>query len=121
MKRLFKRVKRSPSAASLRAWFSSTPGRELFALEQAALDAMLEERFGHYLLQLGSLGMTLEPLNTHRITYRIPQVSQQQDVQGDSGVTVADATQPPAASDSVDGARLRHTLASALDPRQRSL
>lgn len=118
MKRLFKRVKRSPSAASLRAWFSSTPGRELFALEQAALDAMLEECFGHYLLQLGSLGVTLEPLSTHRIKYRILQVSQQEDVQGDSGVMVAEATQLPVASDSIDVVLLSHTLDFARDPHQ---
>jgi len=118
MKRLFKRVKRSPSTAELRAWFNSTPGRELFALEQAALDGMLEECFGHYLLQLGSLGMTLEPLNTHRIKYRLLQVSSEHDVLGDSGVMVADADQLPVASDSIDVVLLSHTLDFARDPHQ---
>ena len=118
MKRLFKRVKRSPASADLRAWFSTTPGRELFAIEQSALDDLLEECFGHYLLQLGNLGLELEPLNTHRIKYRLLQVPSQKDVAGGPGVIVADPHHLPVAPDSIDVVLLNHTLDFSRDPHQ---
>lgn len=118
MKQLFKRVKSTPSTEELRAWFNNTPGHELFAMEQAVLDELLEECFGHYLLQLGSLGMTLEPFNTHRIRYRLLQVASEQDVHGREGVMVADAHHLPVASDSIDVVVLNHTLDFSRDPHQ---
>jgi SAM-dependent methyltransferase len=117
MKRLFNRINTPPSTAELRAWFSTTPGKELLAVEQVYLEHLLAECFGYYLLQVGSLGLQLDTLRMSRIKSQVVLVPDAADAFSERCV-VSDSQNLPVASDSIDTVLLSHTLDFSRNPHQ---
>lgn len=117
MKRPFTRPAIFPSTADLRAWFNSATGRQLLLQEQAALDHLLDECFGYYLLQIGNLELPREPLRTGRIKSRISLVTRGEYASRRESI-VADPLSLPVASDSIDAVLLTHTLEFSKNPHQ---
>jgi SAM-dependent methyltransferase len=98
----------------LRDWYTSPLGRQLEAVERAALDDLLPGLFGYHLLQVGASCTTplagQSPIH-HRVVI-------DDDPTAPSCAVAAGATQLPVASDSVDVVLLHHALEFAADPRQ---
>lgn len=117
MKRVFNRIIVPPSTDALRAWFNTTPGRELLALEQAGLEQLLAECFGYYLLQIDSLGVQMDLLGMSRIKSQVILVPKAEDA-FDSRCVVGDPQYLPVASDSIDTVLLPHTLDFSRNPHQ---
>ncbi len=117
MKRLFNRITTPPTTAALRSWFSTPPGRELLALEQACLEHLLSECFGYYLLQVGCLGLQMDPLRMSRIKSQVVLVPKEEDAYSAQCV-VGDPQYLPVASDSIDTVLLSHTLDFSRNPHQ---
>lgn len=117
MKRLFNRISVPPSTEALRNWFGSTPGQELLAMEQVCLEQMLAECFGYYLLQVGCLGLQMDPLRMSRIKSQVVLVPNEGDAYS-SQCVVSDPQYLPIASDSIDTVLLAHTLDFSRDPHQ---
>ncbi|WP_428603242.1 class I SAM-dependent methyltransferase [Sedimenticola sp.] len=117
MKRLFNRIIKPPSTDDLRRWFGTTPGRELLAMELDCLEQLLSECFGYYLLQVGCLGLQMDPLRMSRIKSQVVLVPREEDAFGAQCV-VSDPQYLPIASDSIDTVLLSHTLDFSKDPHQ---
>lgn len=119
MKRFFNRKIRTPSTEQLERWLSTTPGRELLAQEQRILEQLLSECFGYYLLQVGCVGQSIEPLKMSRIKTQIVLLDKAGDtIDTVPGSVVGDPLHLPIASDSVDAVLLSHTLDFTRDPHQ---
>lgn len=96
-----------------------TPGKELLAQEQLVLERLLGECFGYYLLQVGCIGQSLEPLSMSRIKSQIILLSHESDLlESTRGCVVGDPLHIPLAADSVDAVLLTHTLDFTQDPHQ---
>lgn len=101
---------------ALRAWFSDRLGTTLLDQEQVALDAVLQNLFGYYLLQLGWVAPR-DILAESRIRMRmIMDVDYPQCM--DYPHAVAMPEMAPVASDSLDVVVLQHTLEFAKDSHE---
>jgi len=100
----------------LRAWFADVLGTALLEQEQTALDAVLQDLFGYYLLQLGWVAPR-DILAESRIRMRVVM-----DVDPPQGMdyphAVAMPEMVPIQSDSLDVVVLQHTLEFAKDPHE---
>jgi len=98
----------------LRAWFADKLGTALLDQEQTALDAVLQDLFGYYLLQLGWVAPR-DILAESRIRMRVVM-----DVDVPRGIgyphAVAMPEMVPVQGDSLDVVVLQHTLEFAKDP-----
>lgn len=98
----------------LRAWFADKLGTALLDQEQTALDAVLQDLFGYYLLQLGWVAPR-DILAESRIRMRVVM-----DVDLPRGIdyphAVAMPEMVPVQGDSLDVVVLQHTLEFAKDP-----
>jgi hypothetical protein len=92
-------------------------GKELAGLEEACLERMLRDTFGHYLLQVGMVSGFAEAIGTSRIRHRILLPAAEQS-QPSGARVVCEPDRLPVASDSVDGVFLPHTLDFSADARQ---
>ncbi len=102
-------------AISLRAWYRRPLGRALAEAEQSALASQLPNLFGYHLVVIDPPweGCRLEDSRiAHRIILRAAAT-----VPSDDGV-IADTSQWPIQSDSVDAVILPHTLELATNPHQ---
>lgn len=101
---------------ALRAWFADVLGTALLEQEQAALDAVLQNLFGYYLLQLGWVAPR-DILAESRIRMRMVM-----DVDLPQGMdyphALAMPEMVPVSSDSLDVIVLQHTLEFARDPHE---
>lgn len=86
-------------------------------MEQVSLERLLADCFGYYLLQVGCLGLPLDPLRMSRIKSQIVLVPKRGDA-FDSQCVVGDPQYLPVASDSIDTVLLPHTLDFSRDPHQ---
>ncbi len=86
-------------------------------MEQASLECLLAECFGYYLLQVGCLGLQLDPLRMSRIKSQVVLVPKGEDAFGNQCV-VGDPQHLPVASDSIDTVLLPHTLDFSRNPHQ---
>jgi SAM-dependent methyltransferase len=100
----------------LREWFADKLGAALLDQEQVALDAVLQNLFGYYLLQLGWVA-SRDILGESRIRMRVVM-----DVDPPQGVdyphAVAVPEMVPVQADSLDVVVLQHTLEFAKDPHE---
>jgi len=100
----------------LRTWFADVLGATLLEQEQKALDAVLQDLFGYYLLQLGWVAPR-DILNESRIRMRMVM-----DVDPPQGMNYANAVavpeMVPVQSDSLDVVVLQHTLEFARDAHE---
>lgn len=101
---------------ALRDWFADILGSTLLEQEQAALDSVLQDLFGYYLLQLGWVAQR-DVLAESRIRMRVVM-----DVDPPRGVDYPYARampeQVPVRSDSLDVVVLQHTLEFSRDPHE---
>lgn len=101
---------------ALRAWFADALGTTLLEQEQAALDAILQNLFGYYLLQLGWVAPR-DILAESRIRMRIVM-----DVDPPQGMdyphALAMPEMVPVGTDCLDVVVLQHTLEFAKDPHE---
>jgi len=101
---------------ALRTWFADTLGTTLLEQEQAALDGILQDLFGYYLLQLGWV-VPRDILTESRIRMRMVM-----DVDRPQGVEYpyvrAMPERVPVQGDSLDVVVLQHTLEFARDPHE---
>lgn len=95
--------------AWLRAWFTSWPGRAVFAAERAALEEFLPNLFGYYLLQVGSL-CDPQALSASRIRSRVWVTEAHPGFDGECTSVVGSPQALPFAADSVDVVVLQHVL-----------
>lgn len=86
-------------------------------MEQVYLERLLAECFGYFLLQVGDLGLSMDPLRMSRIKSQVVLVPRQEDVLNERCV-VSDSQNLPVASDSIDTVLLSHTLDFSRDPHQ---
>jgi len=100
----------------LRAWFADALGTALLEQEQTALDAVLQDLFGYYLLQLGWVAPR-DILAESRIRMRVVM-----DVDPPQGMDYPHAVvmpeMVPIQGDSLDVVVLQHTLEFAKDPHE---
>ncbi|MEJ2554205.1 MAG: methyltransferase domain-containing protein, partial [Gammaproteobacteria bacterium] len=100
----------------LRAWFADVLGTALLDQEQTALDKVLQNLFGYYLLQLGWVAPR-DILAESRIRMRMIM-----DVDPPRGVAypyvVAMPEMVPVQADSLDVVVLQHTLEFAREPHE---
>ncbi len=100
----------------LREWFADKLGTALLDQEQAAMDAVLQNLFGYYLLQLGWVA-SRDILAESRIRMRVVM-----DVDTLPGLPYPHARampeQVPVQGDSLDVVILQHTLEFAKDPHE---
>ena len=100
----------------LRAWFADVLGSTLLEQEQAALNTVLQDLFGYYLLQLGWVAPR-DILAESRIRMRmVMDVDPPQGVEYAHAVAVPEMV--PVQSDSLDVVVLQHTLEFARDPHE---
>ena len=100
----------------LRAWFADVLGATLLEQEQAALDAVLQDLFGYYLLQLGWVAPR-DILTESRIRMRmVMDVDPPQGMDYPHAIAVPEMV--PVQSDSLDVVVLQHTLEFARDPHE---
>ncbi len=101
---------------ALRAWFADALGTTLLEQEQVALDGILQDLFGYYLLQLGWVAPR-DILTESRIRMRMVM-----DVDRPHGVDYpyvrAMPERVPVQGDSLDVVVLQHTLEFAKDPHE---
>lgn len=101
---------------ALRSWFADALGTMLLDQEQAALDEVLQDLFGYYLLQLGWVSPR-DILTESRIRMRMVM-----DVDRPQGLEYpfvrARPEMVPAQNDSLDVVVLQHTLEFADDPHE---
>lgn len=101
---------------ALRAWFADMLGTTLLDQEQEALDAILQDIFGYYLLQLGWVAQR-DILRQSRIRLRmIMDVDPPQDMEYPYALAVPEMV--PVQGDCLDVVVLQHTLEFAKDPHQ---
>ena len=102
--------------AMLRAWFADVLGTALLEQEQTALDIVLQDLFGYYLLQLGWVAPR-DILTESRIRMRMVM-----DVDPPEGMdyphAVAMPEMVPVQNDSLDVVVLQHTLEFAREPHE---
>jgi SAM-dependent methyltransferase len=103
------------SASQPADWLSSPLARELLAAEAGLLRGLLDDVFGLELLQLGSWGASRELLSSSR-TRRQTVIAPQPGVAGCAVDLVAELSQLPIQTASVDAVLLPHTLEYAADP-----
>jgi SAM-dependent methyltransferase len=111
--RIFHKAIRMSSPAD---WLSSPLGRQLLAAEGEMLRGLLDDVFGLELVQLGSWGASRQLLSqsrTRRQTVVAPQAARAAGLEVD---VVADLTQLPIQTATVDGVLLPHTLEFEADP-----
>jgi SAM-dependent methyltransferase len=107
---------KSSSATGPAGWLASTLGRQLLAAEGEVLRGQLDDVFGLELLQLGSWGASRELLSqsrTRRQTVIAPAAALASGFEVD---LVAQLTQLPIQSATVDAVLLPHTLEFEADP-----
>lgn len=113
MPRIFHKSAHAPGPAE---WIASRLGRQLLAAEGELLRGLLDDVFGLELLQLGSWGASRELLSqsrTRRQTVIAPATALASGFEVD---LVAQLTQLPIQSATVDAVLLPHTLEFAADP-----
>ena len=100
----------------LREWFADILGTALLEQEQTALDAILQDLFGYYLLQLGWV-VPRDILAESRIRMRmVMDVDPPQGMDYPHAVAVPEMV--PVQGDSLDVVVLQHTLEFARDPHE---
>ena len=100
----------------LREWFADILGTALLEQEQTALDAILQDLFGYYLLQLGWV-VPRDILTESRIRMRmVMDVDPPQGMDYPHAVAVPEMV--PVQGDSLDVVVLQHTLEFARDPHE---
>ena len=103
-----------PSGRSLRGWFAGDLGAAVLEQERAALNDILQDLFGYYLVQLGAV-TPIDLLGASRIRVRIvvdPELPPL--VEGTCIRARADTV--PISSDSIDVVLVHHCLEFAADP-----
>ncbi len=97
-------------------WLGRSPGRELMRLELAQVEAMLEDVFGYYLLQVGWSANYFDAVEHSRIHHHLAlEAAPFSTVRG--RVIVGDPLTMPIRSESVDAVFLPHSLDFCRDPR----
>jgi SAM-dependent methyltransferase len=103
--------------AVLAKWYKTPVGRQVAAAETACVERMLENSFGHFLVQLGCGGQFASVSERSRIRTRVPLGNRAH--AGWPGAAVAALpAQLPLAASSVDAVLLPHTLDFASQPQQ---
>ncbi|NEV64258.1 class I SAM-dependent methyltransferase [Thiorhodococcus minor] len=102
--------------SQLEGWFRSPLGEEVARLESEAVQRLLANTFGYYLVQVGATDSFSEALASSRIRHRIQLPIEPSSVREPASI-VGLPDQLPLASDSIDAALLPHTLDFANDPR----
>lgn len=101
---------------ALRAWFADALGTTLLDQEQIALDAILQDLFGYYLLQLGWVAPR-DILAESRIRMRmVMDVDRPQGMDYPHALAMPEMV--PVQGDSLDVVVLQHTLEFAKDPHE---
>ena len=100
----------------LRAWFADALGTALLEQEQVALDAILQNLFGYYLLQLGWVAPR-DILVESRVRMRmVMDVDRPQGMAYPFALAMPEVV--PLSSDSLDVVVLHHTLEFSKDPHE---
>ncbi|HEC16326.1 MAG TPA: methyltransferase domain-containing protein [Sedimenticola sp.] len=101
----------------LRDWFQRPPGELLLAQEQACLEQLLPDLFGHYLVQLGAVGAGLDLSAVSRFRRHVVLDVSVADW-GKALPLIGEARRLPVATDSVDAMLMLHTLDFSPKPHQ---
>ena len=97
-------------------WLGRSPGRELMELEVARIEALLEEVFGYYLIQVGWSANYFDALDRSRI-HRHLALEAAVPVGYRGRVILGDPLAMPIRNESVDAVFLPHSLDFCQDPR----
>jgi SAM-dependent methyltransferase len=98
-------------------WYKTPVGRQVARAETACVERMIENSFGHFLVQLGCGGQFADALEQSRIRTRIP-LGDHAAAAWKGSPIAAEPSQLPLAASSVDAVLLPHTLDFALHPKQ---
>jgi SAM-dependent methyltransferase len=98
-------------------WFLESPGQDLLDLELGCLERMLPDIFGYYLLQVGMPGSFRRIVRISRVRHHVLLTDVAAGV-GDPLQAIAEPSQLPIATDSIDVVILPHTLDFAHEPHQ---
>jgi SAM-dependent methyltransferase len=97
-------------------WLSSPLGRQLLGAEGEMLRGLLDDVFGLELLQLGTWGASRELLSQSRTRRQTVMASRESRASGFEVDVVADLSQLPVQTATIDAVLLPHTLECEADP-----
>jgi len=110
-------VNSSDCQQQLRDWFQTALGEQLLAQEQACLERLFSDLFGHYLVQLGFSDSGFDLSGVSRFRSHVVLDSELMSQVAGSPM-LGSAEQLPLATDSVDVVLMPHTLDFSNDPHQ---
>lgn len=93
----------------LAKWYKTPIGRRVACAESACVERMIENSFGHFLVQIGCGGQFGDVLERSRIRTRVV-LGEQPHAQGGGSLLRARPSELPLAAASVDAVLLPHTL-----------
>lgn len=101
----------------LRDWFQQPLGGVLLAQEQACLEQMLPDMFGHYLVQLGFIDSGLDFSSVSRFRSHVV-LDMLAAAEGKVSPVLGDPVRLPFVTDSIDAVLMPHTLDFSPNPHQ---
>ncbi len=101
----------------LAKWYKTAVGRQVARVEGACVERMIENSFGHFLVQLGCGELFGDALEQSRIRTRVV-VSERSWPACDGALVQAAPSELPLAAASVDAVLMPHTLDFALQPQR---
>ncbi len=101
----------------LAKWYKTPVGRHVARVESACVERMIENSFGHFLVQLGCGELFGDALEQSRIRTRVI-VSQRSCAAWEGAPVQAAPSELPLAAASVDAVLMPHTLDFALQPQR---
>lgn len=103
--------------AILGKWYKTAVGRRVASAEAECIERMIENAFGHFLVQIGDVGQFAHALESSRIRTRVV-LSEAGGSGAEGSPLLAKATELPLASASVDALLMPHTLDFAAQPQR---
>jgi SAM-dependent methyltransferase len=107
----------APALEGLAKWFDTPVGRQVARVERECVDRMIENSFGHFLLQMGCLGDFEGAFEHSRIRSRVV-LNERPCARWDGLPLRAKLAELPLAPASVDALLLPHTLDFASQPQR---
>ncbi|MEA1052000.1 methyltransferase domain-containing protein [Lamprobacter modestohalophilus] len=107
----------SAAIEGLAEWLNTAVGREVARVEREVVDRMIENSFGHFLVQIGCLGDFHDAFEHSRIRSHVV-LSERSCVSWGGSPLRAKPAELPLAPASIDALLLPHTLDFALQPQR---
>jgi SAM-dependent methyltransferase len=102
---------------SLAEWFITPTGREIARVERESVERMIENSFGHFLVQIGCIGDFHAAFEHSRIRSHVV-LSERPCASWDGSLLRAKPAELPLAAASIDALLLPHTLDFVLQPQR---